>query len=470
MFGKKKNYEMDMVNGPILSKIIVFSLPLMLSGILQLLYNAADIVVVGRFAGSQSLAAVGSTGSLINLITSIFMGLSVGVSVVVAQFYGANDWKNVSESVHTSITLGLISGIVVCAFGLFTARPLLKLMGSPDDVLDKAALYLRIYFLGMPASMLYNFGAGVLRAIGDTRRPLYFLAISGAVNVVFNLLFVIVFKMDVAGVAWATVISQYLSAAFVIICLLRSQGAIHLNLKRLSVHGDKLKAIVKVGLPAGLQSSLFAISNVLIQSGVNSFGSTVMAGNAAAGNIEGFIYVSMNTLYQAALTFTGQNMGAKRYDRIKRITGTCIAVVSVVGLAVGILALLLGRQLLGIYSSDPNVIEKGLIRMRVICITYFTCGIMDTFVGILRGMGYSVIPMIVSLAGACGFRILWIYTVFAWRHELRVLYLSYPISWVLTAVMHLITYLVFFRRLMKKVEAERLDGESVRSGDTGTAD
>jgi len=455
MFGKRsRNYEMDMCSGPLFSKIIIFSMPLMLTSILQLLYNAADIVVVGRYAGSVALAAVGSTGSLINLIVNLFMGLSIGASVVVARHYGANSYKDVSESVHTSMAIAGICGVVVGIFGFVTARPLLVMMGSPDDVLEHAVLYVRIYFLGLPGMMLYNFGAGVLRAIGDTRRPLYYLTISGLVNVLCNLVFVIVFHMGVAGVAWATTISQYLSMGMILSCLMRSEGAIRLNLKKLSIKKDKLLDIVRVGLPAGLQSSLFAISNVTIQSAVNSFGSTVMAGNSAAGNIEGFIYVSMNTFYQAAVTFTSQNMGAKKYERIGRITGLCVATVAVVGLIVGGFARLFAPQLLGIYSSDPAVIEKGLIRMGIICLTYFTCGIMDTLVGILRGMGYSMVPMIVSLAGACGFRILWIFTVFAQNPDLTVLYISYPISWVITAAMHFITYVVVKRRLDKKAKAE----------------
>lgn len=458
MFGRRsKSYEMDMCSGPLFSKIVIFSMPLLLTSILQLLYNAADIVVVGRYAGSVALAAVGSTGSLINLIVNLFMGLSVGASVVVARHYGANSYKDISEAVHTSMTIAGICGIVVGIFGFVMARPLLVMMGSPEDVLDHAALYVRVYFVGLPGMMLYNFGAGVLRAIGDTRRPLYFLTISGLVNVLCNLFFVIVCKMGVAGVAWATTISQYLSAAMIMACLLRSEGAIRFDFKKLGIKKDKLLDIVRVGLPAGLQSSLFAISNVTIQSAVNSFGSTVMAGNSAAGNIEGFIYMSMNTLYQAAVTFTSQNMGAKKYDRIGKITGLCIGIVTVVGLVVGGFARIFAPQLLSIYSPDPAVIEKGLIRMSIICLTYFTCGIMDTLVGILRGMGYSIVPMIMSLTGACGFRILWIFTIFAWNRDLTILYISYPISWVITTIMHLVTYIIAKRRLDKKAKAESLE-------------
>ena len=452
MFGRRsKSYEMDMCNGPLLSKILAFSFPLMLTGILQVLYNAADIVVVGQYVGSVALAAVGSTGSLINLITNLFIGLSVGTSVMVAQYYGANAHKDVSEAVHTSIAVAGISGVILGVFGIVMAKPLLRLMGSPDDVLDHATLYMRIYFVGMPAFMLYNFGASVLRAIGDTRRPLYFLTISGLVNVCFNLLFVIVFGMGVDGVAWPTVISQYLSAAMVLYCLMHSSGSIHLNIKRLTVKKDKLLSMIRIGLPAGLQGSLFSISNVLIQSAINSFGSVVMAGNAAAANIEGFVYTSMNAIYQAAVTFTSQNMGAKRYERINRIAGLCALSVTTIGLVIGWLAYLFAPQLLGVYSSDPEVIRMGMLRMEIICTTYFTCGLMDMLVGVLRGLGYSVVPMIVSLAGACGLRILWIYTIFAWHHDLTTLYLSYPISWIITAAMHLITYIYVKKKLNRQI-------------------
>lgn len=449
-----KSYEMDLCTGALLPKILLFSLPVMLTGILQLLYNAADIVVVGRYVGSTALAAVGSTGSLINLIINLFMGLSVGASVIVAQRFGAGDQTGVGDTVHTSMTVAGISGVAVGIFGVLMAKPLLRLMGTPDDVLDQAALYLRIYFAGVPGFMVYNFGAAVLRAVGDTRRPLYFLTISGLVNVGLNLLFVIVFHMGVAGVAWATIISQYLSAVLVLFCMIRSDGATHLDLRRLRIVKRDLLAIARVGLPAGLQGSLFSISNVLIQSGVNSFGSVTMAGNAAAANIEGFVYTSMNAVYQAAVTFTSQNVGARQYDRVRRITALCAVIVSVVGLATGWLAYAFAPQLLRLYSSDPQVIPMGVLRMKTICTTYFLCGLMDMLVGVMRGMGYSILPMIVSLAGACGLRIVWIYTLFAWNHSLEVLYLSYPVSWAVTALIHFICYLVAYRRMQRRAAQE----------------
>lgn len=446
----KKSYEIDMCNGPLLGKILRFSFPLMLSGILQLLFNAADIVVVGRFSGSSALAAVGSTGSLINLLINMFIGMSIGTNVLVAQYYGARDAKNVSETVHTSVLLSLVSGVFLIFVGLFLARPLLSLMGTPDDVLDQAALYMRIYFAGMPVVMLYNFGSAILRALGDTRRPLYFLIIAGIVNVLLNLFFVIVLKMGVAGVALATVISQGISAALIVNCLIRSDGIYRLHLKKLRIHKDKLFGMMRIGLPAGMQGAVFSISNVLIQSSINSFGSVAMAGNTAASNIEGFIYTSMNAIYQANLSFTSQNMGARKYSRINKILWICLATVSVVGLALGTIAILAGRNLLSIYSTDPAVIEYGLNRMRIICLTYFTCGMMDTMVGSMRGIGYSVLPMIVSLTGACGLRVLWIFTVFAANRTLFVLYLSYPVSWIITALVHFICFWVVRRKLPRE--------------------
>ena len=406
-------YEIDMTRGPLLPKILQFSLPLVLTGILQLLYNAADVIVVGNFAGHTALAAVSSTGSLINLLVNVFMGLSVGASVVIAQAYGAGDMPRMRKAEHTAMTLALGMGIGVGVMGIVLARPLLEWMDSPPDVIDGATLYVRIYFMGMPANMLYNFGAAVLRAVGDTKRPLYYLTISGLVNVALNLLLVIVFRMDVAGVAIATVVSQAVSMVLVLLCLLRSPGAIRLELRECRVDRKSALAMVRIGLPAGLQGCVFSISNVLIQSSVNSFGSIAMAGNTSAANIEGFIYVSMNAMYQTALSFAGQNMGAKEYGRLKKITFLSMATVAVIGFTVGMAAYFFGKELLGIYSSDPEVIRYGLIRVGIIFPTYFLCGMMDVMVGNLRGLGYSFLPMCISLTGACGLRVLWILTIFA---------------------------------------------------------
>lgn len=443
----KKSYEIDMCDGPLLSKILLFSVPLMMSGILQLLFNAADIIVVGRFAGSSALAAVGSTSSLINLLINVFVGLSVGVNVLVAKYYGGQREKDMSETVHTAVLTSLLSGLFLVILGGIAARPLLHLMGTPDDVLDQAVLYMRIYFLGMPVLMVYNFGAAILRAIGDTRRPLYFLFMAGVVNVALNLFFVIGLGMGVDGVGWATVISEHVSALLVLKSLMEAPGALKLNLKELRIHPKKLKRIVKIGLPAGMQGAIFSISNVLIQSSVNSFGSIAMAGNTASANIEGFVYTAMNAVYQTNLSFTSQNLGGRKYSRINRIMYICLAVVTVVGITLGITAVLAGDLLLGIYSSDAQVLRYGMLRLEIICGTYFLCGIMDCMVGSLRGLGYSVIPMFVSLTGACGLRVLWVFTVFAAYRSLDVLYLSYPVSWAITAIAHMIT----FRKIRRKI-------------------
>lgn len=437
---------MDMCNGPIFKKLLIFALPLMLSGILQLLFNAADIVVVGKFTGSHALAAVGSTGALINLFVNVFIGFSIGTNVLVAQYFGARDEKNVQETVHTSILLGIVGGFILIVAGIVFAKPMLEWMDTPDNVLEHAVLYMRIYFVGMPAMLVYNFGAAILRAIGDTKRPLYYLLSAGVINVVLNLFFVIVLDMGVAGVATATVASQVVSAVLIVRCLMQSEGIYRLNLHELKLHRKKLVRIVQIGLPAGLQGAVFSLSNVLIQSSVNSFGSVAMAGNTAAGNIEGFVYTSMNAIYQTALSFTSQNVGGGRQDRIPKIIFQCMAIVIVIGAVMGNLAYQCGPFLLGIYSSDPEVIQFGMSRMQIICQWYFLCGIMDVAVGILRGLGYSVIPMLVSLTGACGLRVLWIFTVFAWKHSLFVLYLSYPITWIVTFTVHLICLLVIWKR------------------------
>ncbi len=451
---RRTGYEIDMVNGPLFGKIVRFAVPLMISGMLQLLFNAADIIVVGNFAGATALAAVGSTGALINLLVNLFIGLSVGTNVLVARYYGAGDVKHLSEVVHTSVLTSLVSGGVLVVVGLIAAEPLLTLMGTPDDVLSQAALYMRIYFCGMPVTMLYNFGSAILRSVGDTKRPLYFLMMAGVLNVGLNLFFVIVFHMGVAGVALATVISQALSAGLVLLCLVRTHAAYRVDLKHLHIYKDKLIGMMKIGLPAGMQGMVFSISNVLIQSSINSFGSIAMAGSTAASNIENFVYMAMNTFYQTSLSFTGQNVGAKRFDRVKRIAGICVGCVTVVGITLGCGAYLFGHQLLPIYNSDPDVIAYGMIRLLINCTPYFLCGVMDTLVGSIRGLGYSVMPMIVSLLGSCATRVVWILTVFAAFHSFEVLFLIYPISWGVTAVAHFICFLLAFRRRQAQLNTE----------------
>lgn len=448
-----KKYEIDMCNGPLLKKILIFYFPLMLSGVLQLLFNAADIVVVGRFAGSHALAAVGSTSALINLLVNLFIGLSVGANVLVARFYGASLKRDLTEMVHTAITTSLIAGCFLAVVGIFVAGPALRLMGTPEDVIAHSILYMQIYFAGMPAMMAYNFGAAVLRAVGDTQRPLYYLLIAGIVNVILNLICVIVFHMGVAGVAIATVVSQIISALLVLRCLIHTDSDYRLDLKQLRIIPEKMWKMVQIGIPAGLQGALFSISNVLIQSSVNSFGAIAMAGNTAAGNIEGFIYTSMNALYQTAISFTGQNYGARNHQRIGRILVICEVLVILVGLIMGNAAYLCGGTLLRLYTTDPQVISYGLLRLSIIASTYAICGMMDVIVGSLRGIGCSLMPMFVSLTGACLFRVVWIYTVFRQFHTLKSLYLSYPISWILTFSVHLICFLIVFRKLKQHWQA-----------------
>lgn len=442
-------YTMDMCNGPLLKKIILFAIPLMLSGVLQLLFNAADVIVVGRFTGNEALAAVGSTSSLINLLINLFVGVSVGANVLLGKHIGARDEENASKTVHTAVTFALVVGIAMIFVGFFLSRPLLELMGTPEDVINLSVLYMRIYFVGMPAFMFYNFGAALLRAVGDTKRPLYFLTLAGIINVIFNLIFVIVFHMGVAGVALATIISEGISAFLVFLCLKGADGVLHLDHRSLSFHKDVAIQMMKIGLPAGLQGCIFSVSNVLIQSSVNSFGSIAMAGNTASANLEGFVYNAMNSLYQTSLSFTSQNMGAKKYKRVDKILIECLVIVMIVGIVMGGGAYLIGTSLLSIYSSDPQVISYGLLRMSLICVPYFLCGMMDVFVGSLRGMGYSVMPMLVSLTGACLFRIIWIFTIFTTNRSLFVLYFSYPVSWALTATAHLICYMIVRKKVFK---------------------
>ena len=457
---RAQKYEMNMTEGALLPKVLLFSLPLIASGVLQLLFNAADMVVVGQWAGKECLAAVGSTGSLINLMVNVFIGLSVGGSVAVARAFGANDPAAVHRSVHTAMSLAIIAGVTVGLIGFIFCRPLLKMMDNP--VLDLATTYMKIYFLGMPFNMVYNFGASILRAVGDTKRPLIYLTIAGVVNVVLNLILVIVFHMNVAGVAIATVASQAVSAVLVVICLMRSHGVVHLDLRELRIHKRQLIDIARVGLPAGLQGSLFSISNVLIQSSVNSFGEVVVAANSAGGNLEGFVYTAMNAIHQAALTFASQNLGAGKIKRVRRSVGVCLLTVLAIGLVLGNLMLLFGEPLLSLYLDDPTaidlatgvtVLEYGMKRLSWMLPLYCLCGLMDVAVGTLRGVGYSIMPMIVSLTGACLFRVVWIMTVFAANPTLDILYMSYPISWALTFGVHMLCYLFIARKKLGALEA-----------------
>lgn len=449
-----QNRDLDMCNGPLFRKILIFALPIMAMNMLQLLFNAADMVVVGRFSGSEALGAVGATGSLINLIVNLFMGLSVGTSVIMAQDYGAGKPIDISRSVHTSISISIIAGIIVMVAGLILCEPLLNIMGTPEDIIHLSVLYMKIYFIGLPASMVYNFCAAILRAIGDSRRPMNFLIISGIVNVMLNLLFVIVLNMSVKGVAWATVISQYLSMLLVLNCLYKTDRAIRFTPQNLCIDRQKLKEILKIGLPAGMQSMLFSISNVLIQSAVNSFGSVMVAASSAAGNIEGFVGTTMNAYYNAAITFTGQNMGAKKYDRIDTIAKICTILIFATWIILGGAVLLFGRSLLGLYTSNPKVIELGFLRMKIMMAAYFTCGTMNVFPGLTRGMGYSILPMLCTLVGACLMRIVWLATVFTWYPTVIVLFLCYPVSWALAGLGQVGSFFYARRQIRKHAESD----------------
>lgn len=428
----KNKYSLDMTTGPLLKKIFIFSVPLMLSGLLQLAYNTADVVVVGRFAGSEALAAVGSTGSLINLLLNVFLGLSMGSGVTVARHIGANDFKRTHDCTHTAMLLSLISGIIICIIGFFAAGRLLVLMKAPAEVLPLATLYLKIYFIGAPGSMVYNFGASLLRASGDTKRPLYILFFSGLVNVGLNLLLVICFSMGVSGVAIGTIASQYISAVMVVICLCGMNNGTRLSFGDLAIHPAELKRILLIGLPAGIQNSLFSISNVIIQSTVNTFGATAMAGIAAGSNYDGYIYTCTNAVGQAAMNFSSQNIGAKKYENINKIYARCILVALIIGCTLSGIGIVLREPIIGLFSKDAAVIKIGAERMLLVMPFYVFCSLMDVAAAQLRGMGRSVEPMIVSLLGGCGIRLLWIFFALPHNMTLNFLYWSYPISWTIT--------------------------------------
>lgn len=445
----KNKYEIDMVNGTIMPKLITFAIPLMLSGILQLLFNAVDIIVVGRFSGSQSLAAVGSTSSLINMLTNLFIGISLGANVLAARFYAAGKHKEMSETVHTSILTAFISGVVMIFVGIFFSRPALELMDTPSDVIELATLYMRIYFVGMPFFMLYNYGAAILRAVGDTKRPLIFLVVSGVTNACLNLLLVIVFKMDVAGVAIATVISQMISCVLVLICLYKTDAVYQLRFKKLRIKWEYLGQIFRIGIPAGIQSTLISFSNVLLQSSVNSFGSIAMAGYTAANNVLSFLYMGANSITQACMSFTSQNYGARKPKRMDKVLIDGLILQVVICLTLGVLAYVFGNQVSNIYTDDPNVIKCSVEILALTTVPYFLCGFMDTFPGVLRGMGRSTVPMILCLLGTVGVRILWIYCFFPHNRTLGYLFVSYPVSWIATIVMQLIYY-IFIRKEVHK--------------------
>lgn len=456
---KKNKYEIDMCNGSIMDKLISFSLPLMLSGILQLMFNAVDIVVVGRFSGSQALAAVGSTTALINIFTNLFIGISLGANVLAARFYASGKEKEMSETVHTAITLALISGIIMAVVGLVLAKGALRLMGTPSDVIELSTLYMRIYFCGMPFFMLYNYGAAILRAVGDTKRPLVFLIISGVANAGLNMILVIIFHMGVAGVGIGTVISQLISCVLVLRCLYKSEGCYQLRFSKLRIQKVYLRQIFQVGIPAGIQSTVINFSNALLQSSVNSFGSTAMAGYTAANNILGFLYASVNAVTQACMSFTSQNYGVGKYKRMDRVLINCLILSVVISGVLGCGSYAFGTEILKVYTEDPKVIQCGLEILSMTTVTYFLCGIMDLFPGALRGMGRSGVPMILSIIGTVGTRIVWIFMLFPQHRSLKFLFISYPASWLFTIVMQVICF-YFVRKQAHAKGRERMMREA----------
>lgn len=446
---KNNKYEIDMCNGTIMDKLISFALPLMISGMLQLMFNAVDIIVVGRFTGSQALAAVGSTTALICTFTNLFIGVSLGANVLAARFYASGKTKEMSETVHTAILLALISGIAMSVIGILCARESLVLIATPDDIIGQAALYLRIYFLGMPFFMLYNYGAAILRAVGDTKRPLMYLIAAGTANAVLDLILVIIFKMGVAGVAIGTITSQFISCVLVIRCLCKTNTIYKLYISKLRIKKYYLIQILKVGLPAGIQSTVINFSNVLLQSSVNSFGEIAMAGYTAANNILGFLYVSVNSVTQACMSFTSQNYGVRKFKRMDKVLADCAILSIIVSVVIGGGSYLLGHQILGIYTKQEDVIQCGMEILSISTIPYFLCGLMDMIPGSMRGVGYSAVPMILSIIGTVGTRLVWIYGVFPEHRSLYVLFMSYPVSWGLTIVMQAIC-LVFVRSKIRK--------------------
>lgn len=438
-----------MTTGPFLKKILIFALPLMLTGLLQLLYNSADTVIVGRFAGKEALAAVGATGSLINLILNVFIGLSMGSGVMEARYIGAGDEKSMHRCTHTAMTISVISGIVVGIFGFFASGALLKLMNAPEDVIDLSTLYLKIYFLGAPGSLVYNFGASLLRSMGDTKRPLYILFSSGIVNIILNLILVIPFNMSVSGVAIATITSQYISAVCVVICLTKLNNSCRLSVKSLRIYRRELLGIVHIGIPAGIQNSMFSISNVIIQSAVNSFGSAAMAGIAASSNFDGYIYTCTNAITQTTMNFTSQNIGAGKYENIGRIFRKCLAITAIIGVSLSCVGFFFREGVISIFSPEADVISIGAQRLALVMPFYVFCSLQDTASGQVRGMGKSFEPMIISLVGACGLRLLWIFVILPENYGLMDLYWAYPISWSITFFTMLTLYFFVKRRLYK---------------------
>ncbi len=446
--GKRKN--LDMTNGPFLKKIFIFSIPLVFTGLLQLLYNSADTAIVGKFAGSEALAAVGSTGSLINLIINVFMGMSMGSGVMAARHIGAGDEKRVSRCIHTALPLGLVCGIVITVIGMFFSESMLRLMQVPEEVIDLSALYLKIYFMGAPGSLLYNFGASVLRASGDTKRPLYILAASGIINVILNLILVIPFKMSVAGVAIATIVSQYISAIVVIYHLIKTSSVVKVKLSQLRFDKRELICIIRIGIPAGLQNSLFSISNVIIQSAVNAFGDIAMAGIAAGSQYDGYIYTCTNAIAQTAMTFTSQNIGAAKYRNVGKVFRYCFAITTTIAALMSVFGYIFREQVVWIFADNPDVIKIGAERLALVIPFYVFCSLQDLVASQVRGMGKSLEPMIISLIGVCGVRLLWIFAILPDNYTLMELYWAYPISWAIAFFAMFVLFMILNAGLIKK--------------------
>ena len=441
-----------MCSGPLMGKLVSFSLPLMLSSILQLLFNAVDIIVVGKYSGSQSLAAVGSTTALINLVITLLMGISLGTNVLAGRYYAAHDHQKMEDVVHTSMAFALAGGVVIGLLAIAFSGLALRAMDTPENILGDALLYIRVYFLGMPFFMMYNYGAAVLRAVGDTKRPLFYLVVAGLVNAGLNMVLVIVFHMGVLGVAIATVISQIISCLFVLRCLIRTQGSYRLEFSKMKIKPQYLRPLFQIGLPAGLQSLVINFSNVLLQSSVNSFGDIAMAGYTAANNIFGFLYVIVNSFSQTCMSFTSQNYGAGHKKRMDRVLVDCLILSVGVMLVVGCLVYWFGEEILGIYTPSPEVIACGMEVFLYTTSTYFICGIMDLLPGAMRGAGYSAVPMILSVIGTVGVRVFWIYCVFPTHHALDILFISYPLSWAVTVVMQVVCFLFVRRKVHREMD------------------
>ncbi len=451
-----RSQSVDMVNGSLLKNIWAFSVPLMLTNLLQMLFNAADTIVVGRFAGQQALAAVGATGSLCFLLIALFNGLSVGSNVLIARYLGAGDYDKIEKSVHTSMTMAMISGVFLTVVGFFASRPMLRLMSTPEDIIGMSELYMRLYFVGTFFMLIYNFGASILRSKGDTKRPLFFLFVSGLTNVILNIIFVVVFQMSVAGVALATVISQAVAAALTFVTLLKEVDATRLDPKKLGIDLPMAWDIIKIGVPAGIQGMVFSLSNVVVQSSINSFNSSIIvAGNSAGANVENFVYIGMGAFAQSCITFTSQNIGAKKYDRVKKIFDLSMILTVVSAASVGFLAWFFGEFFLSFYTTDPEVIEVGMIRLFWVAMFLFLNGVLDVFVDSVRGMGYSTVPTILMIAGICGVRLTWLWTVFPTHRSLEVIYMCFPLSWTITSTILGIYWFKCYKDLKKLAAAEQ---------------